>query len=371
MRATMGRTTIGGAEPGTRVAPRHALVLLAAAVGATAQEPPRRAELVAGFRRLPAAAQAEAVGRIERRLQDDADPVRLRIAALAAGLAPPPAAPVPTFHDPKEFAPVAPARTLVTPELALHKTVAAQFPPPPFLRDLHAAVRYDWAAGQPVRANAPPTVLDRFEDLAAGFPPGADAAVAAILAEIDRDGDQRQIAVWLERLYADRDGRVFAGIRLYDAWYSGRTVEVPDVDAIAFARRILHTESFVSPIPGDRRRDRLYRQIKDAFALHREYRTLRQAAAATFVTASPDLDPLYQPLVPRLQLLWGLCGFDAAQLARRLDDGDRAALLESLDEALGDERNQELRYSVRDALEAAARSARRVCAEELARAAGR
>ena len=85
-----------------------------------------------------------------------------------------------------------------------------------------------------------------------------------ILARLDTDGDQRRLAGFFEQLYADRDGHVFAGISLYEAWYSGRTVEVPDVDAIAFAQRVLRTQSFVSPIPDGRRRDRLYRQIREA-----------------------------------------------------------------------------------------------------------
>src|SRR5262245_44171167 len=81
---------------GPRRAPLVATLLLAAgghavAGSAAPQDPPARDDLIAAFRRLPAAAQAEVVRRIEQRLQGEPDPVRQRITALAAGETPPPA----------------------------------------------------------------------------------------------------------------------------------------------------------------------------------------------------------------------------------------------------------------------------------------
>src|SRR5262249_43933277 len=157
---------------------------------------------------------------------------------------------------------VAPARSVYGIDSAQHQAARGMFPPVPFLRDLHAGVVYDWRSGRPVLAAAAPTPAEQFAALLAGYPPGADAAVAAVLARFDADDDERRVADWLEHLYADRDGHVFAGITLYEAWASGRTVEVPDVDAIAFARQVVRTQSFVSPIPDGRRRDRLYRQVQ-------------------------------------------------------------------------------------------------------------
>ena len=115
---------------------------------------------------------------------------------------------------------------------------------------------------------------------------------------------------------------------------SGKTVEVPDVDAIAFAREILQTNSFLSPIPEGRRRNRLYQQIAEAVARHRQYRTLREAAAASFVAADPAIEATYQPLVLRMHLLWPLCNFDPGAVGRSLESGTRTELLEALDDRL-------------------------------------
>jgi hypothetical protein len=234
------------------------------------------------------------------------------------------------------------------------------------LHDLHPAVVYDWLFGVPARSAGVPTPVDRFADLCAGYPPDADAAIAAVLVQLDRDGDQRLFARWCEQLYADRLGKVYRDITLYEAWYSGRTVEVPDVDAIAFARQILGTEAFVSPIPDGPRRDRLYQQIKTAFKKHREYRTLCEAAAAAFVTVSPALDTVYLPLVDRMHLLWAECEHDVERLAQRLTAQDRSELLAELDAQIHDDPDAfALAQASKDEKRALADAVRAVCASAL------
>ena len=200
-------------------------------------------------------------------------------------------------------------------------------------------------------------------------PAGSDAATAAILQHLDSDGTERDVAAWFGHLYADRNGRVFADVTLYEAWYSNKTVEVPDIDAIAFARKILRTRSFVSPIPAGSRRDRLYRQISRAFAEHRQYRTLREAAAASFVAAEPPLESTYRSLIPRMHLLWSICNFDIGAVERRLAAGDRSELLQDLDARL--EASAEPADQLRQQLLDLASATRSAAIAELAKARGR
>jgi len=308
------------------------LALLCCVTHARAQDAATPASLKKRFDALPEASQPAALADALRRIGELKDPTLLRVEAFGDPAASFPAQKERVHHSPAEFAPVAPARKRIDADDPRNKKVRAEFPRVRLLRDLAPQVAYDWLHGEAVALPAPLSTRERFANLCAGYPPSADRAVAKLLAVLDRDADQRDIASWSEHAYADRDGRVFDGISLYEAWYSGRVVEVPDVDAIAFARRILLTDSFVSPIPDGRRRDRLYDQIRATLKKHREYRTLCESAAAAFVAAEPELAPTYQPLVDRMQLLWSEHGNDPGSFAKKLTESDRAELLAQLDE---------------------------------------
>ncbi len=283
------------------------------------------------FDALPLSAMQSALEGALLRVSALQDETLLRVEAYGGAASFPPRKER-SHHSPAEFAPVAPARKRIDADDPRNKKVRAEFPTVQLLRDLIPHVAYDWLHGEAATASRPLSVRERFANLCAGYPPAADRAVARLLWLLDRDADQRTIAAWSEHSYADRDGRVFDGVSLYEAWYSGRTVEVPDVDAIAFARRILLTDSFVSPIPEGRRRERLYDQIRATLKKHREYRTLCESAAAAFVAAEPELDPTYQPLVDRMQLMWSEHGHDPDSFAKKLTESDRAELLAQLDE---------------------------------------
>lgn len=236
-------------------------------------------------------------------------------------------------------------------------------------RDLAAGVVYEWATAAVVQARTSPTDDQVFDNLVAGYVPGSDEAIAQVLAAIDNEPGQRRLATWFGHLYADRDGRVFADVTLYEAWCGGRTIEMPDTDAIAFARQVLETRSFTAPLPTNRRRERLYEKIRDAFAAHREYRSLRGALAATFVTATPALGPEYEALVARCHWLWAACHDDPRAVAEwLLRRPDRTAVLREIDAEMA-----------RDATAATARARqlaelaailRSLAAQEIARATG-
>lgn len=296
---------------------------------------PTAADLVQRFERLPPERAELVLRNIEKRLARENGDVLQRIQGRQRGATAyaPPAAPV--WFQPAEFAPVATPRRLVDRGEPAHQRATRDMAPLRFLPDLHTEVTYDWGLGKAVRSAGGLDARQRFANLANGYVPSTDHAVAQVLATLDTDPAQRALGNYFAHLYADRDGAVFAGTTLFDAWHSGRVVEMPDTDAIAFARRILGTQSFVAPIPDDRRRERLYRKVQEAFTAHREYRSLRLALAGAFVAAEPALDPTYNPLVRRAHWLWHASDFDPGALATRLTLAkDRKALLDEVDAAL-------------------------------------
>jgi hypothetical protein len=276
----------------------------------------------------------------------------------------------PVWHTWEVFAPpAAPPRKPVAADSEQYQRTRTQIPRPVFLDDLQAGVVYDWLAGKAARK---PVALDddaSFVNAARGFVPGADQAVAQILEVLDDDPHQRQLAAYLEHSYADLEAAVYPGITLYDSWYSGRQMDVPDVDAIPFAHAILKSTAFHSPIPANAHRAKLYQQIRDAALEHRKYRTLRQAAAAAFVGAEPSFDPVYRPLVDRFHYAWAEAHDDPAAIKTLLAKArDRKGLLEDLDKKVASEQAAfELRERHKRELQLVADWLRTLCTEALAK----
>jgi hypothetical protein len=303
------------------------------------QEPPgderTPARLVERFERLPADRRDLVLRNIERRLARENGDVLQRIQSRQRGASAYPQQPAPTWFLPADYAPVAAERHLVPRTDPVHQRATAKMASLVFLPDLHAEVVYDWRLGKAARNGKTASDVQRFANLAHGYVPCSDHAVAQVLEALDTDPTQRALGDYFAHLYADRNGAVFADTTMFDAWQSGTVVEMPDTDAIAFARRILGTQSFVAPIPDDRRRSRLYRKVQEAFTAHREYRTLRLSIAVAFVAADPAMDPTYAPLVRRAHWLWHTSDYDQKELAARLAAaGDRTTLLDEIDAAL-------------------------------------
>jgi hypothetical protein len=300
-----------------------------------AQAAPTPTALLERCRALTPERRAEVVRTLEQRLVRDRNEHLQRIQSSARGAAaygkPEPS----VWFEPSEFAPIAAARHLVAAGTTAHRSNTAGMRPFACLPELHGVVHYDWGRAVAVHGSDELGADQRLENYANGLPPAADQAVARALAVLDQDPRQHRLAAFFEHLYADRQGQVFAGVTLFDAWRAGTVVEMPDTDAIAFARQILGSRAFVSPIPADRRRERLYEQVREAFSEHREYRTLRLALAATYVAAHPTLDATYQDLVPRCHWLWQESGEDPRRLAERLAaTKDRTTLLREVDARL-------------------------------------
>lgn len=296
---------------------------------------PTPASLIERFDRLDRDQRQLVVRNMEKRLVREEGEILQRIQGMQRGEAAYPPRPASTWFEPRDYAPGAAPRQVVAQGTDEHRKATRRMTPFVFLSDLHAEFAYDWGLGKAVRASAPLSDEQRFANYVHGYPPGTDQAVARVLEALDQDPQQRVCGNYFEHLYADRGGQVFAGTSLFDAWNSGLQIEMPDTDAIAFARLCLQTASFTAPLPTDRRRERLYQKMREGFATYREYRTLRLAAAAAFIGADPPIDPTYAPLVRRCHYLWPKCEYVPKRLAERFAKAtDRAALLDEVDTAI-------------------------------------
>lgn len=292
------------------------------------QDPPSADQLLLRLRKLDAGQRETVVRAIERRLLRDPSFLVQNVIGRERGAGAYPAPMPRTWFEPRDYAPVALPRSLVAPGSAAHRAATRGCRPFEFLPDLEVAVVYDWGLGKAVRIAPNLDATARFGNLVRGFFPHSDHAVAQVLEALDDDPEQRALGDYFEHLYGDRNGAVFTGVSLYDAWNSGIQLEMPDTDAIAFAVRILGTASFVSPIPEDRRRERLYAKIREAFERHRDHRVVRLAAAAAYVAGEPKLDATYLPLVARCQWVWQQVDWEPKEFAARLrQTPDRAQWL--------------------------------------------
>lgn len=311
-----------------------------------AQEPtaPERAQLdeaLARFKALDVRKKATAIRLLERQLAWSEDQAVLRIADLRCDFDALPDAPscAPTFGDPvtDAGAPYRQAqgggeRRAMPAESREHKAIAARYARPAYLPDLVREVDYDWYLGRIVR-KAALSYDDVFANALAGHPPGSDHAVARVIDALDKDEAQRRLGAWFAHTYCDLDARAYPGVTLYDVWYSGKPVDVPDVDAVPFGWTVLGEKRHVSPLHG-KPRERLYEEIKKAALSHRVHRTTIEAAAAAFVAAEPDMDPLYALLVPRFHYLFAQSGDRLEKLVERLAVQDREAVIARVDDAV-------------------------------------
>jgi len=288
------------------------------------------------FRRFPEEIQHSLVRNLERRVQLDPNPASQRIVSMQRDRSKLPVAEDPPYHRAQDWAKgVAPDREFVVAGDERHTSVRQRFPAQTLLPDLHKAVWYDWASARIVRRARPLSTTEVMENIYHGYPPGSDDALAQLLKKFDNNPKMRRIAEYLSHLYADLTAQAFEGVTLYEAWYSGEQIDVPDVDAIPFERKILKTRRFKSPIPAGRRRTNLYKKIRDQAFEFRKYRTLREAAAAAFLRARPKMDPTYELLVPRFHYLYVVHKDDTDAVAKLLRDvSNRDALIQRVDDRI-------------------------------------
>ena len=293
------------------------------------------------------------IRRLERGIQLDTSPAIQRIVSMQRDHSRLPIASPPPFHLAQDWAKgVAPTREFLYPGDERHAAVRELFPARLLVPDLHKSVWYDWGTGKIVRRAEPLSHDQVMENIYNGYPPGSDDALANLLKGFDSGKNARKVARYLSHLYADLGAKVFDGVTMYEAWYSGKIIDVPDVDAIPFAVQILETRSYVSPIPAGPSRTALYAKIRDHAFDYRVYRTLREAAAIAFISGEPEMEVMNGRLVPRFHYLYAFHEDDVSQVAKLIRyAASRDALLASVDDkirgssqdrAIRDDRKQEL-----------------------------
>ncbi len=201
-------------------------------------------------------------------------------------------------------------------------------------RGLESAWIYDWVAREP-RLIADPSDPERlFRNALRGYPPLVDYAEVLVLRALD-DGSQQPAASAFGHAYADRSGRVFPGITLYDAWGSGTTFETPDVECLGIVHLLLDDwTTWRAPVPPGEH-PRLYGTIEERFVAYKRHRGLRTALARSYLLGSAAQRDGYAGSLGVLHALWEGHSSDPAKLADILpDSGDWARWLDRMSETL-------------------------------------
>lgn len=233
---------------------------------------------------------------------------------LSAGAAPP-------VFDSARHCPKQPIqRRFVSTETGKHRKVVEEMLGG-LERVMKPAVRYDWARGELIRV-APFEEPQRIAHNAAhGFTPYTDLVEAWVVKSLDGGamGDQARA---FGHAYADRSGNAYREITLFEAWGSGRDMEMPDVECLG----IIHSldddwKTYVAPV-NPRLHSRLYGRIGEHYVPYKAYRDLREAIARTYVTYEPALPTGYSTTRDKLHGFWERAGSDPAALARSLPGTD-------------------------------------------------
>ena len=182
-------------------------------------------------------------------------------------------------------------------------------------RRLVPAYRYDFGRGRIERCGDPNDPETIFANALAGLPPGADLAEAVALSVLD-DGKERETHFAFGHAYTDRRGRVYPGVTLYDAWCSGATMEMPDVDNLGIVHTVLDEwKKWKPPVSAGSKQRSLYDTVGELFTEARRHRGLREALARTWAIGTPVLRDGYGPSLDALHWAWEDAGGDPTELA--------------------------------------------------------
>ncbi|MFN0009026.1 MAG: hypothetical protein ACKVXR_14080 [Planctomycetota bacterium] len=180
-----------------------------------------------------------------------------------------------------------------------------------------SAWRYDYGLRELRRAKSWKDPERIFANGLRGISPDHDLARALVERALD-DGSQRRTLAAFDHAYTDRDGNVYPGITLHDAWASGREIEMPDVDALGIVHDVLGDwTTWKAPVPSTRH-DALYERIGELYAPAHVHRTLRRALAASYLEGSPADCEGYETYLDNLHTLWEDCRSTPEVLAKRL-----------------------------------------------------
>lgn len=208
-----------------------------------------------------------------------------------------------------------------SPQVArLSKSMFARRAAPDFVSAWH----YDYGSRELRRAKSWKDLERIFRNGLRGIPPDLDLALAEVERALD-DGSQAKVLTAFDHAYTDRDGNVYPGITLHDAWASGREIEMPDVDALGIMHSVLGDwKTWRAPVP-ETAHDALYDRIGELYAPAHAHRLLRLALAATYLQGSPKACEGYETVLDNLHALWEDCRSTPEVLAGRLPTPEKRA----------------------------------------------
>lgn len=327
---------------------------------------PAREALLERFSALAEAEQEALVERVYRAVLRAEHPLAAAALRLEQAAAEAAAAEPDRHFDPERYAPALGLKTRVLrPSEAAWKKVQKQYfgKTPLPLRD--AAWGYEFGRNRLLRPTTVPAPAARLAALYDGRWPEPSRLAALAEAALDHDAGLDSACDYFEHAYRDRDGRVYAGMRLYDLWNSGRELEISDVEAVAWLQTVASEHQVRSPIP-KQQHGPIYARIRDSFQQVRQYQTLRQALAARHLDPNAAVPALFQGQESFLDQVWALYDHDPAALRRELERvADRDQVLAELSARLADppggaaaqQARLQARAELAPALAAAARAA--------------
>lgn len=239
-----------------------------------------------------------------------------------------------SYYEPKKYAPPFP-RAFVPAEDEAAKWIYDQMRPydnEP--RCLGIRVRYDYASNRGYDLGADPALDDVLNDYLLGYPPDPDWIIAWLEMQFDFDDGLDDLAEYFGHAYCDRDGACYSNISIYDVWAAQREygLEMPDGDAIAFARHILNDKSFVSPIPAGRKRAALYKEVSNGFQKYYQHRSWVEAAANVYLNPEAMIRTDHENLRERFWSSFVVLEDDPKRIADQFRKaGDRNKWYESID----------------------------------------
>ena len=188
-------------------------------------------------------------------------------------------------------------------------------------RRLTSAWQYNYATGSVERlpGHADPERI--FENGLAGCPVNLDLAEAVLERMLD-DGSLRKEHAAFGHAYADRLGKAYPGVTLYDTWCSGAEQEMPDVECLGMVHDIFDDwDTWEAPVP-ESQHDPLYARLGEVFVKLRRQRGLRTALTRAYFSATPVMRDAYGPSTDRLHSLWDQHGSVPGKLLESLPADD-------------------------------------------------
>jgi len=219
------------------------------------------------------------------------------------------------FYDPEVHAPgLVIARKRLAPTSKKARAAREKFLPVPRANALRSGFGYDWASGKPLRLAEEPDPTVVFENALLGAAP-ASAPARTIPRHLLDDAAARAGFAAFGHAYTNRKGQVYAGITLYDAWRSGKPMEMPDVDNLGLVHELQDEwERWVSPVAA-RDQESLYEEVATLYAPLPRYRELRETLADLFLAADPAPVGTHAPAHTALHAVWIEAELDPDRLA--------------------------------------------------------